>query len=55
MEEDHATDVRHFDDIAVNDNDEGTGPLKQELHWSGMNEMFWRNAQYFGTLILLNR
>jgi hypothetical protein len=42
-------------DIAINDNDEGAGPLKQELHWSGMNDMFWRNTQFFGTLIFLNR
>jgi Carbohydrate family 9 binding domain-like len=41
-------------DIAVNDNDEGSGPLKQQLHWSGVNDKFWRNAQFFGTLILLN-
>ena len=41
-------------DLAVNDNDEGSGPLKQELHWSGMNDMFWRNCRFFGTLILLN-
>ncbi|MGD0012309.1 MAG: sugar-binding protein [Terriglobia bacterium] len=42
-------------DIAINDNDEGKGPLKQELHWSGMNDMFWRNCQFLGTLILLNK
>jgi hypothetical protein len=42
-------------DIAINDNDTGSGPLKQQLHWSGMNDMFWRNSQFFGTLILLNR
>ena len=42
-------------DIAINDNDLGTGPLKQQLHWSGMNDMFWRNCQFFGTLILLNK
>jgi cellulose/xylan binding protein with CBM9 domain len=41
-------------DIAINDNDAGAGPLKQQLHWSGMNDMFWRNCQFFGTLILLN-
>jgi len=41
-------------DLAVNDNDEGKGPLKQELHWSGINDMFWRNCQFFGTLILVN-
>jgi hypothetical protein len=40
-------------DIAINDNDEGAGPLKQQLHWSGMNEMFWRNCQFFGTLMLV--
>lgn len=39
-------------DVAINDNDEGRGPLKQQLHWSGMNEMFWRDTRYFGTLIL---
>jgi len=42
-------------DLAVNDNDAGAGPLKQQLHWSGVNDRFWRNAQLFGTLILLNR
>jgi len=42
-------------DIAINDNDEGKGPLKQQLHWSGINDMFWRNCQFFGTLILLNK
>lgn len=42
-------------DLAVNDNDEGAGPLKQQLHWSGMSEMFWRNTQFFGTLVLLKR
>jgi len=42
-------------DIAVNDNDTGAGPLKQQLHWSGVNDRFWRNTQFFGTLIFLNR
>jgi hypothetical protein len=42
-------------DICVNDNDEGNGPLKQQLHWSGMNGMFWRDCKYFGTLILLDK
>jgi len=41
-------------DVAVNDNDLGQGPTKQQLHWSGMNDLFWRNCQSFGTLILLN-
>jgi len=41
-------------DIAINDNDAGAGPLKQQLHWSGINDMFWRNCKFFGTLILLN-
>jgi|SRR5579871_1181322 len=41
-------------DIAINDNDAGTGPLKQELHWSGINDMFWRNCQFFGTLVFVN-
>ena len=41
-------------DIAINDNDAGAGPLKQELHWSGMNDMFWRKTDLFGKLILLN-
>jgi hypothetical protein len=41
-------------DVAINDNDTGSGPLKQQLHWSGMHDMFWRNSQFFGTLILLN-
>jgi hypothetical protein len=41
-------------DIAINDNDAGSGPLKQQLHWSGINDMFWRNSQFFGTLFLLN-
>lgn len=42
-------------DICFNDNDEGKGPLKQQLHWSGINGIFWRNCQFFGTLILLNK
>ncbi len=42
-------------DIAFNDNDKGKGALKQQLHWSGMNGIFWRNCQFFGTLILLNK
>jgi hypothetical protein len=42
-------------DIAVNDNDLGSGPLKQELHWSGMNGMFWRDTKFFGTLILVSQ
>jgi hypothetical protein len=41
-------------DLAINDNDAGTGPLKQQLHWSGINDLFWRNCRFFGTLILLN-
>jgi hypothetical protein len=41
-------------DVAINDNDAGSGPLKQQLHWSGMNDMFWRSSQFFGTLILVN-
>jgi len=41
-------------DIAINDNDAGTGPTKQQLHWSGINDMFWRNCQFFGTLVLVN-
>jgi hypothetical protein len=39
-------------DVAINDNDEGKGPLKQELHWSGMNDLFWRDCNFFGKLIL---
>jgi len=42
-------------DLCINDNDSGTGPLKQQLHWSGMHGLFWRNCQFFGTLILLNK
>lgn len=42
-------------DIAINDNDLGAGPLKQQLHWSGVNGMFWRDTRYFGTLILVNK
>lgn len=42
-------------DICINDNDEGKGPLKQQLHWSGMNALFWRDCKYFGTLILLDK
>jgi len=42
-------------DVAINDNDAGTGALKQQLHWSGVNDMFWRNCQFFGRLILINR
>jgi len=41
-------------DVAINDNDEGKGPLKQELHWSGMNDMFWRDCKFFGTLTLVD-
>ena len=41
-------------DVAINDNDEGKGPLKQELHWSGMNDLFWRDCKFFGTLILVD-
>ena len=39
-------------DIAINDNDAGSGPLKQQLHWSGMNGLFWRDTSLFGKLIL---
>jgi hypothetical protein len=39
-------------DVAINDNDEGKGPLKQQLHWSGMNDLYWRDTKFFGTLIL---
>jgi len=39
-------------DVAINDNDEGKGPLKQQLHWSGMNDLYWRDCKFFGTLIL---
>jgi hypothetical protein len=42
-------------DIAINDNDLGYGPTKQELHWSGINDMFWRNLQFIGRLYLLER
>jgi hypothetical protein len=42
-------------DLAVNDNDLGSGPAKQQLHWSGMNDMFWRNCQFFGQLFLLDK
>jgi len=42
-------------DICINDNDEGKGPLKQQLHWSGMSEMFWRDCKYFGTLVLVDK
>ncbi|MFN7992513.1 MAG: sugar-binding protein [Bryobacteraceae bacterium] len=42
-------------DLAINDNDEGKGALKQQLHWSGVNDMFWRNCQFFGRLIFINR
>ncbi len=41
-------------DLAINDNDEGRGALKQQLHWSGMNGLFWRDTHFFGTLLLLN-
>lgn len=40
-------------DVAINDNDSGAGALKQQLHWSQVNGMFWRNCQLFGTLILI--
>jgi hypothetical protein len=39
-------------DVAINDNDEGKGPLKQQLHWSGMNDLYWCEGKFFGTLIL---
>jgi len=42
-------------DICLNDNDEGKGPLKQQLHWSGISSMFWRDCKYFGTLVLQNK
>ena len=42
-------------DLTVNDNDAGSGPLKQQLHWSGVNDLYWRNCQFFGTLLLLNK
>jgi hypothetical protein len=42
-------------DICFNDTDTGKGPLKQQLHWSGMNGIFWRDCKYFGTLILLEK
>jgi hypothetical protein len=38
--------------VAINDNDEGKGPLKQQLHWSGMSDLYWRDCKFFGTLIL---
>jgi hypothetical protein len=41
-------------DVAINDNDEGKGPLKQQLHWSGMSDLYWRDCKFFGTLILYN-
>jgi cellulose/xylan binding protein with CBM9 domain len=40
-------------DIAINDNDVGKGPLKQQLHWSGMNDLYWRDCKFFGTLVLV--
>jgi len=39
-------------DVAINDNDRGKGPLKQQLHWSGMSDVFWRDTNFFGTLLL---
>ncbi|HEX4486384.1 MAG TPA: sugar-binding protein [Terriglobales bacterium] len=39
-------------DVAINDNDAGRGPLKQQLHWSGMNDLYWRDCNFFGKLIL---
>lgn len=42
-------------DITVNDNDEGKGPLKQQLHWSGVSDLYWRNCQFFGSLYLINK
>ena len=39
-------------DVAINDNDEGQGALKQQLHWSGMSDLFWRDTKFFGTLLL---
>lgn len=40
-------------DVCINDNDEGRGPLKQQMHWSGENGMFWRDCKYFGTLLFV--
>ena len=34
-------------DVAINDNDEGKGPLKQQLHWSGMNDLLLARLQFF--------
>jgi hypothetical protein len=42
-------------DLCINDNDQGKGPLKQQLHWSGMNGMFWRDCALFGTLVLVDK
>lgn len=42
-------------DLAINDNDVGSGHLEQQLHWSGSHGLFWRDCQNFGTLLLLNR
>lgn len=39
-------------DVAINDNDEGKGSLKQQLHWSGMSDLYWRDTKFFGTLFL---
>jgi hypothetical protein len=39
-------------DVAINDNDEGKGSLKQQLHWSGMNGLYWRDTSLFGALFL---
>lgn len=39
-------------DVAINDNDKGSGALKQQLHWSGISDMYWRDCNFFGKLIL---
>jgi hypothetical protein len=38
-------------DVDAND---GKGSLKQQLHRSGMNDPFWRDCKFFGTLILID-
>jgi hypothetical protein len=41
-------------DVAINDNDVGNGPLKQQLHWSGISGLYWRDTKLFGSLYLID-
>jgi hypothetical protein len=41
-------------DVSINDNDVGGGPLKQQLHWSGISGLYWRDTKLFGSLYLVD-